>query len=115
MVYNMISEKNPVYIYEKMTNSFTHNTRAWVHVKDGDWFKQKDYGSNIRLGPSNSSSHAITEKSFRWRASKLWNNLPLELKQSKTLIIFKKSLKIWIKENIQIKATKDQIFNAFKH
>ena len=49
MVYNMISEKKPVYIYEKMTNSFTHNTRAWVHVKDGDWFKHKDYGSNIRL------------------------------------------------------------------
>ena len=98
----MIASKKPVSMHEKMTkNEHSYNTRMWVHVKDG-----KDgplYGSNLKIGPNQSASHTISQRSFRWRTSAQWNKLPLEIRHSKTAKQFKKSLKEWIKENVPLK------------
>ena len=78
LVYKVMLNKLPVYLYDKMTPEFTYPTRTWVHIKD-------DSESNIRIGPNRDANHLLTNRSFRWRASKEWNALPVELKQAKSL------------------------------
>ena len=85
-----------------MLTEFVYPTRAWVHINNGE------YDSNIRIGPNGDANHLLTNRSFRWRASKQWNLLPIELKQSESLNEFKHYLKLWILTNIQLKATKNQ-------
>ena len=43
----------------------------------------------------------VTHCSFKWRAAKQFNQLPLELRNSGTLEIFKHKVKAWIRENIK--------------
>ena len=69
-----------------------------MHIKDGK------YGPNLRIGPSQPANRLLTERSFRWRASKEWNKLPTQLRHSKSIEIFKRSLKAWIKTNVPVKA-----------
>ena len=63
------------------------------------------YDSNLKIGPTQDANFSISQQSFRWRASNLWNKLPIEIKQSSSLNEFKKALRKWIKLNIMIKAT----------
>ena len=45
---------------------------------------------------------ALAGQSFRWRSVEMWNRLPSEIKSKKNLSQFKKSLKLWIIQNINI-------------
>ena len=104
--YQMITRKSPVYLYSKLTTEFKYPTRRWVHIKnkvnDPDLVKE----SNLIIGPKSNANHSLSQQSFRWRASKQWNALPIKLKEITSLKKFKKSLQLWIKENISVKATK---------
>ena len=44
----------------------------------------------------------LARQSFRWRSVEMWNRLPSEIKSKKNLSQFKKSLKPWIIQNINI-------------
>ena len=44
----------------------------------------------------------LTKLGFLWRTSKYWNNLPLDLRMTKTLPGFKRKLKNWTKERREI-------------
>ena len=44
----------------------------------------------------------INQNSFRWRAAKSYNELPLEIKNIPTLEGFKKGVKTWIKQNTSL-------------
>ena len=44
----------------------------------------------------------ISKNSFRWRAAKDYNQLPVEIRASPTIASFKSRLKGWIKENISV-------------
>ena len=45
----------------------------------------------------------ITSNSFKWRATKQYNQLPVDVTRSETVQTFKKKAKAWIKENIAFK------------
>ena len=101
LVYKVISNKSPVYLHNKITTEFAYPTRMWTHFKDGN------IDTNLRVRPNQDTSHLITSRSFRWRSSKLWNALPVELRHCKSLDNFKSTLKTWIKQNVPIKISKD--------
>ena len=94
----MINSKKPVSMFNKITQKdFAYSTRNWFYFNDGKC------ESNLKIGPSKSADHLLTNRSFRCRASKQWNRLPIELRLSKSDKIFKKSLKAWIQTNISLK------------
>ena len=39
---------------------------------------------------------SLAQRSFRYRATKIWNNIPDEIRNSKTITIFKKKVKNWL-------------------
>jgi len=43
-----------------------------------------------------------TSESFRWRSLQAWNLLPTRIRQIANIEAFKKHLKVWIKENLDI-------------
>ena len=44
----------------------------------------------------------ITASSFRWRAARSFDSLPLEIRKLESIQQFKKAAKAWIKQNISI-------------
>ena len=91
LVRKILSEKCPLYIHEKIScDTLTYNTRYIAQ-------------HNIRKLRSNmNATHALSQQSFRWRASNQWNELPIDIKTTKTLSNFKLKLRKWIKERIPI-------------
>ena len=45
----------------------------------------------------------IARSSFKYRATRQWNELPVEIKQFKTINEFKVELRKWIIDNVSIK------------
>ena len=41
----------------------------------------------------------LTASSFRWRAARSFDDLPLEIRKLETVQKFKKATKLWIKQN----------------
>ena len=81
--------QKPEYLHEMYTINRRYNTR----------------GENI--GKLDSSSgippvHGLNLKSFRWRSLQAWNLLPTRIRQITNIEAFKKNLKVWIKDNLDI-------------
>ena len=87
LTYKIIQDRNPIYFNEKLSTSFPYRTR-------------KGKARAINIGPQNKLS--LTDNSFRWRASRLWNKLPPDIRTIPKLPQFKSKLKKWILENIDI-------------
>ena len=77
-VYKTYKSKLPVYHYNRL---FKEDST------------EKSINFNLALGKSN----------FFYQSGKIWNNLPVHIKQSKNLNLFKKKCKQWVKTNISIK------------
>ena len=43
----------------------------------------------------------FTLAGFRWRVKEEWNAMPQEIRMQKSLPVFKRSLKIWMKQRMQ--------------
>ena len=56
----------------------------------------------VRLSPDSQAQAELARNSFKYRTTKEWNVLPLELRNTPKLDMFKIKLKQWIKENIPI-------------
>ena len=54
----------------------------------------------IRMGPEFKTDKTLVMNSFRWRATRLWNQLPIQTRPIPKLINFKQKMKSWVKENI---------------
>ena len=87
MMYKIINTKSPSYMYKKLSSSFPYKTRFATN-------------QNIRMGPDFQANHSLTQVSFRWRGSQLWNNLPSEVKGIGNLGKFKNKAKNWVLDNI---------------
>ena len=79
----------PVQLFKMASSDYNYNTRQ----KANGNYKVL---SNIRR-PS-----TLAMRSYRWRSVEWWNLLPLEIKCEKNVVHFKKSLKVWIRQNINI-------------
>ena len=56
----------------------------------------------IRLGRESQAVSELARSSFKYRATRQWNMLPLEIRQAGDVNIFKLKLKKWVAENIPI-------------
>ena len=91
LVYKTLSQKYPVYLYKILSSEPpTYRTRFIAQ-------------SNLRrLRENMNTSHVISQNSFRWRASSQWNELPVNIKTSLSIAIFKTNVKMWIKKNVPL-------------
>ena len=88
LIYKIIQNKYPKYMYSKLATQFPYNTR----LAETD---------SVRMGPSFQSKLDLTKKSFMNRATISYNQLPKELRAVSKIETFKIKVKQWVKENIE--------------
>ena len=87
MMYKVLKTGAPSYLYMKLCSSFPYKTRFSVN-------------QNIRMGPEFHAQNSLSQRSFRWRGSQLWNSLPAGLKTVGKLSNFKWKTRKWVLDNI---------------
>ena len=87
MVYKVQKNKSPKYLHRMFNWSYQYNTR------------QAESGL-IKL--VRNPNMDISKNSFRCRGASQYNQLPLEIRTSSSIMTFKVSTKIWIKEHIPV-------------
>ena len=87
-VFKVKRDKLPVFLNEKFSQDLNYNTRLVA-------------GNGIRQNSKITSDLGI--KSYSYRSVHHWNTLPLDIRESATLPIFKAKLKKWTRSNIPIK------------
>ena len=85
-------DKKPKYIYEHSGDNPGRHTRQ----------EQDRVGSNLLKDVRNLKT-GTAKKSFIPRTVQDWNNLPVNLREARTLVLFKKELRAWISSSIPIK------------
>ena len=85
LVFKIIKAESPRNIHSMFSIKYNYPTKL---AKTGMIRHTKD----LRLD--------LSERSFRWRASKAFNALPEETRNVSTLTEFKKEAKAWIKQNV---------------
>ena len=83
--------QNPAYIFDMTVNA--------ENVRYGARSSQV---GKLRVVGRKLPQCSLNENSFRWRSTRYWNKLPLELRKMDNLVKFKKSLKTWVQKNIKI-------------
>ena len=51
----------------------------------------------------NKATKQLSQQNFTHRSTEMWNQLPSDIKQAPSELVFKTKVKAWIKANIQIK------------
>ena len=81
LVYKVIQNNSPKFLYSMFSAEYNYETRQ---ARDGILRHTRD----LDLG--------LTASSFRWRAARSFDNLPLEIRKIETVQMFKKAAKAWI-------------------
>ena len=89
LVFKTLQNKSPIYLYDRIVGSFHYSYKT-------------RFSKENKAGPRFAAKHQISNRSFQWRATSQWNMLPKEIQKIEKLPKFKKSLKLWIKINIQL-------------
>ena len=87
LVFKIRSEQKPVYLSNKLCQTFSYSTR--LATENG-------------IRQSNRIKHDVMKHSFVPRSTRSWNLLPSEIRQSRNVNIFKRKLEAWIASNISI-------------
>ena len=87
LVYKVVQTKSPQYLASMFDTPYQFPTR------------QADSGMIRHLGAPGSE---LIRKSFRWRASEEYNQLPADVRNTNKLVDFKKGAKRWIMENVEV-------------
>ena len=97
LVYKILTTKSPAYLYSKLSvipGISYYKTR----------FSQNQMNNhNINLGPDSQAEGDLANRSFKYRASRQWNNLPVKIREAENVNVFKEKLKTWVAENVPIK------------
>ena len=89
LLFKTLENQSPQFLLDMAGTKYNYETRA----KDaGKLCVVSDYK------PDNS----LNLKSYRWRSSKYWNQLPQDITSTKSLYKFKGKLKVWVLKNIDI-------------
>ena len=87
LVYKVMKNESPQYLHSMFSAKYKYKTKQ---AHNGMLRHTRDLGLEIN------------QNSFRWRAAKSYNELPLEIKNIPTLEGFKKGVKTWIKQNTSL-------------
>ena len=97
LAYKILSTRSPQYLYEKLCgNQITpyYKTR---------FVENQSQNRNITLGPDSQAEGDMARRSFKYRVTNQWNSLPVEIKQEENVKKFKRKLRKWVSENIELK------------
>ena len=86
-IFKTKSTKRPAFLYDKISKKFGANTRQAT-------------SGGIKL--DNRVRTELGLNNFTYLASKQWNDLPETIRQSPSIVIFKSSVKKYIKDNVPI-------------
>ena len=86
------------YKWKASLHAQLHNAMSTAHPLR----TRQTTGGQIRLGQNFDTKQGLLHDSFRYRASKDYNNIPLTMRSIRYLPSFKKKLKQWIRLNIPI-------------
>ena len=89
VIHKALVSQQPKYLYNKFSSQYPCHTRLAA-------------SNSIRIDGSFTTDLSLTQSSFRWRASKLYNGLPAGLRAETRLRRFKTELKSWVHQNIEI-------------
>ena len=87
LVHKVMMKKSPSYLYSMFSSKYQIDTRQ---------------ARSEQIKPTRISTLELSYESFRWRAARMYNDLPIALRQVTSVPKFKKELKKWIIENIPI-------------
>ena len=88
LVFKVLEQKSPQYLFNMFTTDYTRNTRQAARML----IRQESEVPELDL----------TMDGFRWRATLEYNKIPTEIRQMQTLKSFKTSLWKWIISTIPI-------------
>ena len=96
LVYKVLSTRSPHYLFSKLSGvqGLTHYRTRFV--------RNLNENQTIVLGPDSQAVGDIARRSFKYRATRQWNNLPVRIRQAETVRVFKSQLKIWVIANVPI-------------
>ena len=97
LVYKILKTRSPQYLYSKLSG-----VQGSTHYKTR-FIQNLNENQNIVLGPDSQAESDLARRSFKYRASKQWNMLPIKLRQAETVKDFKSQLKTWIMRNVPVK------------
>ena len=86
LMYKILHTKSPRYLYSKLSNESTLNLRSTAN-------------NRIGLGQDSQTGAGLARNPFKYRATRQWNNLPLDVRQSINLKMFKFKLRKWVVNN----------------
>ena len=77
------------------------------YISDMLMYNQSSYHTRastdpLRLYIPKTSKHTFADRAFSVAAPKLWNNIPLDIRVSKTIESFKQRLKTYLFENVKM-------------
>ena len=90
LVYKVLEEKSPMYLYRMFSREYMRNTRQAARME----LRQDSETPELEL----------MMKSFRWRAMRQYNEIPADMRKLETLKSFKTCLWKWIAAYIPINA-----------
>ena len=97
LVYKILSTKSPSYLHRKLSGA------PDMKFYETRLVKKQNENQNILLDAESSADGDVALNSFKYRATKQWNNLPLEIRQARNMKQFKWKLRKWLSENGSIK------------
>ena len=87
--HKVLKAGTPLYLSSRLVTDHPYETRQAT-------------GGGLRHTADNSGQSSLAQKSFFGRAPNMYNTIPVNLRTTSSLPVFKKKLKIWIRANIQI-------------
>ena len=100
-VHQMVFFQTVVLFYKTRQNEVPANLFNMASSNYSYCTREQTKGNyKVISGIRRPSSNAM--KSYRWRSVNCWNMVPSEIKSIKNIALFKKSLKLWISQNVSI-------------
>ena len=90
MVHKIQNAGKPVYLANKLRSNYRYDTR-------------NSRSNIIQQGPEFRAKRALTINSWRWYATKNFNDLPTDIRNCVETNPFKLKLRRWVKENVPLK------------
>ena len=91
LLFKILETKAPQYLFLKLSNqvNLPYRMRSTANFR-------------IRLGSDSQAGAGLAKNSYKYRATRAWNNLPMDIRNSANINTFKMKLKKWISENVPI-------------
>ena len=95
-LHKTVQHQTPAYLFSRVTNQL-----GMLEAKRNYYYKTRQEVSGLlRQIPAGEARLDLSERSWCWRASKEYDNLPASIKGEKKTAKFKTKLRVWVTANI---------------